>query len=437
MQRRGTDFEPWQQALDELNDVHGPRPCRTDVLDVAEKYVTGGQGRVGFVDVVARSHFFGAPRGKAVQGATYQWGADANKLHQGMLESGEHLNAKLFQKSMDRMYRPPKTHDFDSALDRIRDGISNLMLGQTAITQIPQSSTNVWRYGVGNTIKGIGDYARDPSYRLLIDMSGAKEAGFAAEMSKGTIPQRWMQSTEGALRGWANAGVKPYTENLIREVQGGILTAANAKKLAELGISAEEARSGMTAALLKKAIEAGAHHNQFHPSSPGQSGDWFMSPTGRLVTQFQPFSHSAWRLGQEDILEPLFGPAGWRKAINTGDYSLQALGAARAGRQLLAGIPTSIGTEALKSFAGLREFDPGNVVGSLASTHYGLPGHTAGYFLGGDDPSRSVTVSPLAGLARTEIQNAKGRTWSASSTTFWPRRIRPAWGRWCARPSIT
>lgn len=122
------------------------------------------------------------------------------------------------------------------------------------------------------------------------------------------------------------------------------MATANAKKLAELGISAEEPRGGMAAALLKKAIEAGAHRNQFHPSSPGQSGDWFMSPTGRLVTQFQPLSHSAWRPGQEDILEPLFGPEGWPKAIETGDYSLQRLGAARAGRRLLAGIPTSIGT---------------------------------------------------------------------------------------------
>lgn len=189
MQRRGTDFEPWQQALDELNEVHGPRPWKTDVLDVAEKYVAGGQGRVGFVDVVARSHFFGALRGKAVQGATYPRGADANKLHHRMLESGDHLDAKPFPKSMGRMYRPPKRDAFDSALDRIRDGISNLMLGQTAITQIPQSST-FWRYRVGNAIKGIREYARDPSYRLLTDMSGAKEAGFAAEMSKGTIPQR-------------------------------------------------------------------------------------------------------------------------------------------------------------------------------------------------------------------------------------------------------
>lgn len=62
-------------------------------------------------------------------------------------------------------------------------------------------------------------------------------------------------------------------------------------------------------------------------------------------------------------------------------------------------MPTSIGTEAISSVAGLREFDPGNVVGSFASTHYGLPGEAAGYFLGADDPSRSVTVSPLAGLA--------------------------------------
>lgn len=402
VQRRVSDYQPADQALDELNGVQlEERPWRTDALEVANVYIDGGQGRTGFPELVARSHVFGAP--VKAPNASQPWGDDANKLYQRILQDGKPLDAELFKGAMEETFRPPIRTPAEQAVGQVRDKIASLMLGQSAATQFGQAATPVWRYGFKNAVKGLRDYVRDPSFRTLTDVSGATESGVAREMEPGTLPRRLMSTVEGGLRGPLNAGAKPYLEDLIAQVQAGDQSAALTKKLAELHLQPEELQGGMTADLLKRVLNVSADRNQFHPYEPGVTGPAFSSPWGKLMTQFQPFGHSSWRLTQEDVLEPLLGRQGWRNARATGDYSLQKLGAARAARQLLAGVPAAAATEGTKAAFGLRAPDPMNVAQQFMGTQFGTPGQVASAY--DYDPTSQVMLSPLAILMRMEWNN--------------------------------
>jgi hypothetical protein len=404
MQRRGSEYQPADQALDELNGVElETKPWRTDALEIADVYIDGGQGRTGFPELVARSHVFGAP--VKSPSAAQPWGDDANKLYQRLLQDGQGRDSELFKVAMDDVYRPPIRTPAEQVVGKVRDKIAHVLLGQSAATQFGQAATPVWRYGFKNSVKGLKDYLTDPSFRALSSVSGAEESGIARELTKKAIPRKLMETVEGGLRGPLNAGAKPYLEDLIAEVQAGNRSAAVMKKLSELHMAPEELEGGMNADLLKRALNITADRNQFHPYEPGVSGQVFTSPYGKLMTQFQPFGHSSWRLTQEDVIEPLLGIEGWRNAVKTGDYSLQALGAARAARQVAAGLPAAAATEATKSVMGLREPDLGNVAQNFIGTHLGTPGQVLAGIPSGFDPTSQVMMSPLSSLARMEWNN--------------------------------
>lgn len=406
VQRRGSNYTPADQALDELNGVElEPKPWRTDALDIADVYIDGGQGRTGFPELVSRSHVFGAP--VKSPNASQPWGDDANKLYQRMLQDGQARDSELFRNAMDEVYRPPTRTPAEQVVGKVRDKIAHVLLGQSAATQFGQAATPVWRYGFKNSFRGLRDYMTDPSFRTLSGVSGAEESGLAREMTKKTIPRTLMEKVEGGLRGPLNAGAKPYLEDLIAEVQAGNRNAAVMKKLAELHMTPDELEGGMNADLLKRALNITADRNQFHPYEPGASGSVFSNPWGKLVTQFQPFGHSSWRLTQEDVLEPLLGMEGWRNAVKSGDYSLQALGAARAARQVAAGLPAAAATEVTKSALGLRAPDLGNVAQNFVGTHLGTPGQVVAGIPSGFDPTSQVMMSPLASLARMEWNNIR------------------------------
>lgn len=410
MFQRTGERGPVEQAIDELNGIEGPQPTNwiTDADEAMRVYIEGGNGRVGYPELVARSRQFG-PITEQHPDAEHPWGTDANVLYQQMLEARAPFEAELFKQALEPVYRPTRASGFDRAATWLKDRVSHTILGQTALTQLPQSSTPVWRHGIGNDIKGKYDWLADDSYRELGRVSGAQDAGFAREMGDvGTVPRRATEAVERGLRGFGNAGLRPYLDDIAGRVQDGAPNAATRKMLEELNLGVGDFDEGVTAPLLKRAFESSAHRNQFHPYDPGQSGSLFMEPAGKLATQFQPFGHAALRNVQEDVLEPLLGPAGWRAARETGDYSLQTLGAQRAARLVAAGAPAAIATELAKAAVGLREPEFANMVDSFMGSNLGTPGMLASSVAGGYDPTRNLTLSPVASMASQQYRNLAG-----------------------------
>ena len=406
MFQRTGDRGPVEQALDELWGIEGPQPTNwvTDADEAMRVYIDGGGSRIGYPELVARSRHFG-PITEQHPDAEHPWGQDANVLYQQMLEARAPREAEAFRNTMEPIYRPNKPTGGDRAATWLKDRISHMTLGQTALTQLPQGSTPMWRFGLGNDLRGKYDYITDPSFRDLTRISGAPDAGFAREMGTESIHRRATQSVEEALRGFGNAGAKPYAEQLAERVRTGNVNAATRKQLAELEVMPADLENGLDAPTLKHVLNTSAHKNQYHPYEPGESGAYFLTPKGKLLTMYQPFGHASWRNFQSDVLEPLLGPQGWREAYNTGDYSLQGLGAARAGRMALYGLPAAAGTEVLKSAVGLREFDPLRVADAFLSTNTGTPGMMLTSAMQGYKPDEVVTRYPAASLLGSTTDN--------------------------------
>ncbi len=409
-QRTG-DRGPVEQALDELHGIEGPQPTNwvTDADEAMRVYIEGGHGRVGYPELVARSRHFG-PIQQQHPDAEHPWGEDANVLYQQMLEARAPTEAEAFKNTMEPIYRPNRSSGGDRAATWLKDRISHMTLGQTALTQLPQGSTPMWRFGLRNDLRGKYDYLVDDSYRDLTRISGAQDAGFAREMGDDGIHRRATQFVEENLRGFGNAGAKPYAEQLAERVRTGNVNAATRKQLAELEVMPAELQNGVDAPTLKRVLNVSAHKNQYHPYEPGESGAFFTTPKGKLLTMYQPFGHASWRNFQEDVLEPLLGPQGWREAYRTGDYSLQGLGAARAGRMALYGLPAAAGTEAVKSAVGLRGFDPLRAADAFLSTNTGTPGMMLSSAVEGYKPDEVVTRSPAASVIGSTVDNiSRGR----------------------------
>jgi len=406
MFQRTGERGPDTQALEELWGIEGPQPTNwvTDADEAMRIYISGGRGRIGYPELVARSRHFG-PILEQHPDAAHPWGHDGNILYQQMLESGSPLEAELFKSTMEDIYRPDRPGPGERALTWLKNQVSHTMLGQTAATQLTQAGTPAWRFGFLNDLRGKYDYLRDPSYRRLTNLSGAQDAAYARELADyDAVGPRATRVVEEGLRGFGNAGAKPYLQGIVERAATGNVNAATRKQLAELGLRVEDVADGVNAHNLKQALEESAHRNQFHPYDPGGSGPWFTGRTGRALTMYQPFGHSAWRNFQEDIVEPLLGPQGWREAYRTGDYSLQALGAARAARLPVAALPAAVASEALKSVGGLREFDPTRVVTSALESNLGTPVMVATSLAGGYRPENTF-IPPWLSLAGQQARN--------------------------------
>lgn len=406
MFQRTGERGPDTQALEELWGIDGPTPTNwvTDADEAMRVYIDGGRGRVGYPELVARSRHFG-PITEQHPDAEHPWGEDANVLYQQMLEANAPLEAELFKDTMEGIYRPDRQKPGERALTWLKNQVSHTMLGQTATTQVTQAATPAWRFGLLNDLRGKYDYLRDPSYRRLTNLSGAQDAVYARELGDANAAgPRATRTVEEGLRGFGNAGARPYLEDLVERASTGNMNAATRKQLDELGLTVEDVAGGVNAHNLRQALEESAHRNQFHPYDPGGSGQWFSSPTGRALTMYQPFGHAAWRNFQEDIVEPLLGPQGWREAYRSGDYSLQGLGVARAGRLAATALPPAIASEALKAAGGLRGFDPSRVVTSAIESNVGTPAMVGTAWVGGYRPENNF-IPPWLSMAGQQARN--------------------------------
>lgn len=406
MFQRTGERGPDTQALEELWGINGPSPTNwvTDADEAMRIYIDGGRGRVGYPELVARSRHFG-PILEQHPDAAHPWGHDGNILYQQMLENNAPLEAELFKDTMESIYRPDRPGPGERALTWLKNQVSHTMLGQTAATQITQAGTPAWRFGLLNDIRGKYDYLRDPSFRRLTNLSGAQDAAYARELADyDAVGPRATRAVEESLRGFGNAGARPYLEDLVERASTGNVNAATRKQLEELGLRVEDVADGITAHNLKQALEESAHRNQFHPYDPGGSGPWFTGRTGRALTMYQPFGHAAWRNFQEDIVEPLLGPQGWRNARATGDYSLQLLGLQRAGRLPITALPSAVASETLKSVGGLRGFDPLRAATTALESNVGTPAMLGTSFVGGYRPENNF-IPPWLSLAGQEIRN--------------------------------
>jgi hypothetical protein len=406
MFQRTGERGPDTQALEELWGIEGPQSTNwvTDADEAMRIYIDGGRGRVGYPELVARSRHFG-PILEQHPDAAHPWGHDANILYQQMLEATAPLEAELFKDTMESIYRPDRPGPGERALTWLKNQVSHTLLGQTAATQLTQAGTPAWRFGFLNDLRGKYDYLRDPSFRRLTNLSGAQDAAYARELADyDAVGPRATRAVEESLRGFGNAGAKPYLEDLVERAATGNVNAATRKQLEELGLSLDDVADGVNARNLRQALEESAHRNQFHPYDPGGSGEWFTGRTGRALTMYQPFGHAAWRNLQEDIIEPLLGPQGWRRAYQTGDYSLQRLGAARAARLPVAALPAAAVAEGVKSAVGLRGFDPMRAATTALESNVGTPAMLGTSFFGGYRPENNF-IPPWLSLAGQQVRN--------------------------------
>jgi hypothetical protein len=241
----------------------------------------------------------------------------------------------------------------------------------------------------------------------LTNLSGAQDAAYARELADyDAVGPRATRAVEESLRGFGNAGAKPYLEDLVERAATGNVNAATRKQLEELGLSLDDVADGVNARNLRQALEESAHRNQFHPYDPGGSGEWFTGRTGRALTMYQPFGHAAWRNLQEDIIEPLLGPQGWRRAYQTGDYSLQRLGGARARRLAMTALPAAAVAEGVKSAVGLRPFDPMRAVTTAFESNVGTPAMMGTSIFGGYRPENNF-IPPWLSLAGQQVENLR------------------------------
>ena len=369
----------------------------TDALDIAKTYTDD------YAKKIAIARTFGSESGRTLN-AGKPWGKQAMEIYDAIRQEADPIAPEMFKETMDRLYTGQQTAG-QQAVGDINARITSSLLGGSWATQLGQAASPIWRYGLENTMEGIGRYLRDPDLRAIINASGVRDSGYASYLAGGndslsSLPIRAIGGVERVLRGPANAGVVPYLEKLADEVAGGRSNSAVAKQLQELMLTPQRLAGGSAGLdwdTLKDAIQASGRRAQFHAGMIGQTGNAFLDPgVAKTAVSLQPFGWSAWTAAQDDILEPLFSK----------HDSLARLGMGRLTRM----IPAALGAEALRELvtSGVRLQTPNwrEVLANAAGTQFGTPGQILGGQLALEsnvDPRFSLTppiVSVLSGLEK-------------------------------------
>jgi len=369
----------------------------TDALDIAKTYTDD------YAQKIAIARPFGSESGRTLN-AGKPWGKQAMEIYDAIRQEADPIAPEMFKETMDRLYTGQQTAG-QKAVGDINARVTSSLLGGSWATQLGQAASPIWRYGLGNTMEGIGRYLRDPDLRALVNASGVRDSGYANYLAAGndslsSLPIRAIGKVESILRGPLNAGVVPYVEKLADDVAGGRSNAAVAKQLEELLLTPDRLAGGSAGLdwnTLKDAIQASGRRSQFHAGMIGQTGNAFLDPgVAKTAVSLQPFGWSAWTAAQDDILEPLLSK----------DSDLRKLGMGRLARM----IPASLGAEALRelitSGVRLQRPNPREVVANALGTQFGTPGQILGGQLvleSNVDPRFSLTppiVSVLSGLEK-------------------------------------
>ena len=369
----------------------------TDALDIAKTYTDD------YAKKIAIARTFGSESGRTLN-AGKPWGKQAMEIYDAIRQEADPIAPEMFKETMDRLYTGQQTAA-QKAMGAVNARVTSSLLGGSWATQLGQAASPVWRYGLGNTMEGIGRYISDPDLRALINASGVRDSGYASYLAGGndslsSLPIRAIGKVESILRGPLNAGVVPYVEKLADEVAGGRSNAAVAKQLEELLLTPDRLAGGSAGLdwdTLKDAIQASGRRSQFHAGMIGQTGNAFLDPgVAKAAVSLQPFGWSAWTAAQDDILEPLLSK----------DDSLARLGMGRLTRM----VPAALGAEALRELitSGVRLQQPSGreMVANALGTQFGTPGQILGGQLvleSNVDPRFSLTppiVSVLSGLEK-------------------------------------
>jgi len=310
----------------------------------------------------------------------------------GALQREDPLAAKVFERAIDRIYKPQSLATTgDSAARLISRLAANAQLGYSPIRQWGQQSANVMRYGPTRVLRGRKDWLSDPDFRAAVEDSGAVDPQMAEYSGGGHLARHdplsqwfdqeplWAKGTnaiESQLRGRWNAGFKPYVEDLAERARGGKWNAANDFQAKELGLSRNdlmgitdaEGKLSNRSALMDLAQKA-AEINQF-TLRPGQIPDAMVSPVGRMVFQYKPFGIRQWQMTKDSIINPTVA------GVKQMDPSLVGLGLGRAAR--FAGAQAVLGGSSSAVYNLAQGRDPLGTIGrDIAGQSLGMVGDVA------------------------------------------------------------